>query len=149
MSPSWRTIPPITWTSKIRWPRARSPASLAADGGRVAILLRTKTGNCSRDRVAVWAPSSRTFVPIGASACTSSTSTGAGLFGVALAGMRVAYVQYAGGNTRELQLRLATLTQPQPATVASAAFGVDQDQGTYIGRVAGDGTLLAFDWWSL
>ena len=123
-------------------------SELAADGGRVAILLRTKTGSCARDRVAVWAPGTRTFVPIGASACVDSTSTGAGLYGVALAATRVAYVQFAGGNTRELQLRLATLAHPRAATVASASFGLDQEQGTLFGRLAGDGTLLAFDWWS-
>jgi hypothetical protein len=124
-------------------------AELAADGGRVAILLRAKGGECPRDRVAVWTPSSRSFAPIGASACVGSTSTGAGLFGVALAGTRVAYVQFAGGNARELQLRLAGLSRPRPVTVASAAFGLDEGQGTYIGRVAGDRSLLAFDWWSL
>jgi len=123
-------------------------SELAADGGRVAILLRTKTGNCARDRVAVWAPATRSFVPVGASACTGSTSTGAGLFSVGLAGTRVAYVRFAGGNTRELQLRLATLASPRPVTVASASFGLDEGQGTFIGRVAGDGSLLAFDWWS-
>jgi hypothetical protein len=123
-------------------------SELAADGGRVAILVRTKTGSCARDRVAVWAPATRRFVPIGASACVGSTSTGAGLFSVGLAGTRVAYVRFAGGNTRELQLRLASLARPRSATVASASFGVDALQGTSIGRIAGDGTLLAFDWWS-
>jgi hypothetical protein len=129
-------------------PLAGPVSELAADGGRVAILLRTKTGSCARDRVAVWAPGTRTLVPIGASACVGSTSTGAGLFGAALAGTRVAYVQFAGGNTRELQLRLATLARPHAATLASASFGLDREQGTFIGRVAGDGSLLAFDWWS-
>jgi hypothetical protein len=123
-------------------------SELAADGGRVAILVRTKTGSCTRDRVAVWAPGTRSFVPIGASACVGSTSTGAGLFGVALAGTRVAYVRFAGGNTRELQLRMATIAHPRTATVASASFALDQQQGTYIGRLAGDGSLLAFDWWN-
>jgi len=129
-------------------PLAGPVSELAADGGRVAILVRTQTGSCARDRVAVWAPATRSFVPIGASACVGSTSTGAGLFSVGLAGARVAYVQFAGGNTRELQLRLAGLARPRPATVASASFGVDEVQGTSIGRVAGDGSLLAFDWWS-
>ena len=123
-------------------------SELAADGGRVAIVLRTTAQRCARDRVAVWAPATRTFVPIGASACTASTSTGAGLEGVALAGTSVAYVQFAGGNTRELRLRLATLARPRPVTLASAAFGLDQNSGTFIGRVAGDRSLLAFDWWS-
>jgi hypothetical protein len=129
-------------------PLAGPVSELAADGGRVAIVVRTKTGSCTRDRVAVWAPATRSFVPVGASACVGSTSTGAGLFSVGLAGTRVAYVRFAGGNTRELQLRLASVGGPRPATVASASFGVDQTQGTYIGRVAGDGSLLAFDWWS-
>jgi hypothetical protein len=129
-------------------PLAGPVSELAADGGRVAILVRTETGSCARDRVAVWAPATRSFVPIGASACVGSTSTGAGLFSVGLAGTRVAYVQFAGGNTRELQLRLASLARPRPATVASASFEVDEVQGTEIGRVAGDGSLLAFDWWS-
>ena len=124
-------------------------SELAADGGRVAILLRTTTGDCARDRVAVWGPVGRTFVPIGASACTDSTSTGAGLEGVALARTTVAYVQFAGGNTRELRLRIATLSRPRPVTVASAAFGLDQGSGTFIGRIVGDKSLLAFDWWSM
>jgi len=124
-------------------------SELAADGGRVAILLRATTGDCARDRVAVWGPVGRTFVPIGASACTDSTSTGAGLYGVALAGTSVAYVQFAGGNVRELRLRLATLARPRPVTVASAAFGLDQGSGTFIGRIVGDKSLLAFDWWSM
>jgi hypothetical protein len=122
---------------------------LAADGGRVAILLQTSRPNCARDRIAVWGPRARTLVPIAAAPCAQSVSTGAGLFGTALAGTRVAYVEFAGGNARELQLRLATLAQPRPTTVASAAFGLDAEQGTYIGRLAGDGALLAFDWWSL
>lgn len=129
-------------------PLAGPVSELAADGGRAAILVRTKTGSCARDRVAVWAPATRSFAPIGASACVGSTSTGAGLFSVGLAGTRVAYVQFAGGNTRELQLRVASVRSPRPATVASASFGVDEVQGTEIGRVAGDGSLLAFDWWS-
>lgn len=129
-------------------PLAGPVSELAADGGRGAILVRTKTGSCARDRVAVWAPATRSFVPVGASACVGSTSTGAGLFSVGLAGTRVAYVQFAGGNTRELQLRLASVGSPRPATVASASFGLDEMQGTEIGRVAGDGSLLAFDWWS-
>jgi hypothetical protein len=130
-------------------PLAGPVQELAADGGRVAILLRTTAPNCARDRVAVWVPASRTLVPIGAAPCSQSVSTGAGVFGVALAGTRVAYLQYAGGNTRELRLRLATLAQPRPFTAASAAYGLDQETGTSIGRLAGDGSLLAFDWWRL
>jgi hypothetical protein len=121
---------------------------LAADGGRVAVLVQTSRPNCTQSRVAVWQPSTRSLAPIGVSPCSESVSTGAGIYSVALAGRRVAYVLYAGGNTRELQLETATLPQRKPVTVASAAFGLDEGSGTYIGRVAGDGSLLAFDWWT-
>lgn len=130
-------------------PLAGPVQELAADGGRVAILLRTAAPNCTRDRVAVWGPTTRTLVPIGAAACAQSVSTGAGLSGVALAGTQVAFVQFAGGNTRELRLRLATLARPRPVTAASAASSLETELGTSIGRAAGDGSLLAFDWWAL
>jgi hypothetical protein len=122
---------------------------LAADGGRVAIVLQTAKPRCTTARVAVWQPSTRSLAPIGASPCSESLSTGAGIFSVALAGTRVAYVTYAGGNIRELQLKSTTVAERRPVTVASASFGVDELSGTYIGRVAGDGPLLAFDWWNL
>jgi hypothetical protein len=122
---------------------------LAADGGRVAILLQTSSLRCTRARVAVWQPSTRSLAPLGASPCSESLSTGAGIYSVALAGTRVAYVQFGGGNIRELELKSATLPQRRPVTIASAAFGLDESTGTYIGRAAGDGALLAFDWWNL
>ena len=122
---------------------------LAADGGRVAILLQTSRPRCTRDRVAVWAPSPRTLVPIAAAPCSQSLSTGAGYYSVALAGTRVAFVAFVGGNRRELRLRLATLAKPRPVTAASASFSLDEAAGTYIGRVAGRGSQLAFDWWSV
>src|SRR5205823_1427783 len=49
----------------------------------------------------------------------------------------------------ELRLRVATLARPRPVAVASAAFSLDQASGTFIGRLTGDGPLLAFDWWSM
>ena len=133
--------PPLRLTGPVK--------ELAADGGRVAVLLQTSRPNCTQSRVAVWQPSTRSLAPIGVSPCSQSVSTGAGISSVALAGTRVAYVQYAGGNIRELELRSATLAARRPVTVASASFGLDELSGTYIGRVAGDGSLLAFDWWSV
>jgi hypothetical protein len=122
---------------------------LAADGGRVAVLLQTSRPRCTVQRVAVWQPSTRSLAPIGASQCSESLSTGAGIFSVALAGTRAAYVQYAGGNTRELQLKTATLSRRKPVVAASAAFDLDGLSGTYLGRIAGDGSLLAFDSWNV
>jgi hypothetical protein len=122
---------------------------LAADGGRVAIVLQTTRPRCTTARVAVWQPATRSLAPIGVSPCSESLSTGAGVYSVALAGTRVAYVLFGGGNTRELQLKATTVAARRPATIASAAFGLDGDSGTYIGRVAGDGATLAFDWWNV
>lgn len=137
-------------TAPARTLRLTGPVKeLAADGGRVAFVLQTSAPRCTSSRVAVWQPSTGSLAPIGVSPCSESLSTGAGIFSVALAGTRVAYVQFAGGNTRELQLRSTTVAQRAPATVASASFGLDESSGTYIGRVAGDGSLLAFDWWNV
>ena len=122
---------------------------LAADGGRAAIVLQTSRPRCTSTRIAVWQPSTRSLAPIGVSPCSESLSTGAGIYSVALAGKRVAYVQFGGGNIRELQLRSTTLPERRPVTIASASFGLDEISGTYIGRAAGDGALLAFDWWNV
>jgi hypothetical protein len=133
--------PPLRLTGPVK--------ELAADGGRVAVLLQTSRPGCTVSRVAVWQPSTRSLAPIGASPCSESLSTGAGIFSVALAGTRVAYVQYGGGNIRELELRSATLAARRPVTLASASFSLDELSGTYIGRISGDGSLLAFDWWNV
>src|SRR5438132_4894639 len=90
---------------------------LAADGGRVAIVLQTSRPRCTTTRVAVWQPSTRSLSPIGVSPCSESLSTGAGIYSVALAGTRVAYVLYGGGNIRELQLKSTTLAERRPVTV--------------------------------
>src|SRR5204862_8362695 len=73
---------------------------LAADGGRVAVLVQTSRPRCTQSRVAVWQPSTRSLAPVGVSPCSESVSTGAAISEVALAGRRVAYLEYAGGNTR-------------------------------------------------
>ena len=137
-------------TAPARTLRLTGPVKeLAADDGRVAFVFRNSAPRCTSSRVAVWQPSTRSLAPIGVSPCSEILSTGAGIFSVALAGTRVAYVQFAGGNIRELELRSTTVAQRAPATVASASFGLDETSGTYIGRVAGDGSLLAFDWWNV
>ena len=133
--------PPLRLTGPVK--------ELAADGGRVAVLVQTSRPRCTAARVAVWQPSTRSLAPIGASPCSESLSTGAGIYSVALAGTRVAYVQYGGGNTRELQLESKTLSARRPATIASASFSLDELSGTYLGRIAGDGSLLAFDAWNV
>ena len=133
--------PPLRLTGPVK--------ELAADGGRVAVLVQTSRPRCTAARVAVWQPSTRSLAPIGASPCSQSLSTGAGIYSVALAGTRVAYVQYGGGNTRELQLESKTLSARRPATIASASFSLDELSGTYLGRIAGDGSLLAFDAWNV
>src|SRR5437588_10080275 len=63
--------------------------SLAADGGRVAVLMRSVRPGCTTNPVAVWTPAVRSLVPLGSSGCLVATSTGSGVFGLALAGTRV------------------------------------------------------------
>jgi hypothetical protein len=120
---------------------------LAADGDRAAALVDSSRPGCPSGRVVVWRPSTRAVVPIGPRGCRAETSTGSGLFGLALAGTRVAFVDFVGGNIRELRLRTATLAQRKPVTIGSADHDVDGGAGTYLARVLGDRGLLVFAAW--
>src|SRR5207244_334998 len=112
-------------TAPLRTLRLTGPVKeLAADGGRVAFVLQTSAPRCTSSRVAVWQPSTGSLAPIGVSPCSESLSTGAGIFSVTLAGTRIAYVQFGGGNIRELQLKSTTVPERRPVTIASASFGL-------------------------
>lgn len=115
---------------------------LAADGDRVALLTRSRPTDCHH--VAVWTPamkSIRRFMRFGPCVDVSNRD---GLWSVALAGSRAAWLQTAGGNNLEQYVETGTLASPTIVEVAAAfAFG-DASYGTFVGGVAGDGALLAF-----
>jgi Tol biopolymer transport system component len=116
--------------------------SLAADGDRVAMVIDLP--GCAS--VEVWdAQRARVFrlkQPCGPHNEGSGGSQ-EGTYGVALAGMRAAWIHTAGGNTLETYMDTATLARRSPVSLASGAADLG-GAGTFAGAAFGDGALLAF-----
>ncbi len=123
---------------------------IAADGTRVA-LETTATGGC--DRVVVWNEATKAFSvwKTGINCPGGATSGGQSVTELALAGTRVAWIEEAAGNLQDLSLRTATIGQAAPKLVGPVAEngnGASSDPtGDYLGRLFGNGSLLAFNTW--
>jgi hypothetical protein len=127
--------------AKPRTLATRAPVSaLAADGDRAALVVPGRGDSCAS--VIVWEPMRRRVVRLRSLAhlCGSIRT---GTLAVALAGTRTAWLQIAGGNSLEMYVLTATLVRPTPVEIASGAI-VPGGEGTFAGRLAGDGALLAF-----
>ena len=85
---------------------------LAFDGWRVAYA----TGRSSRDcnRVYVWNLLTKAVSRLGRKTHCEQTSTGNSIAQVSIAGTRVLWLHYAGGNFRDWSLWTATTTRPAP-----------------------------------
>ena len=97
--------------------------ALAADGNRVAYAVGRSPSDC--DRVFVWERAARRTVKLGRATSCERTSTGTGIGGLALAGNRVLWLHYTGGNIREWSLWTATTTRPKPRRLRFASRDVD------------------------
>lgn len=118
--------------------------ALAADGERVALVVRSSSSDPSNDPctgVVVWEPTRRRVVRLQRPRC--NWGTGRGTEGVALAGTRVAWLNTDGGNTRETIVLTAPLARPSPVRVAYV-FSANLASGMFARDPVGDGTLLAF-----
>ena len=118
-----------------------SPASvtaLAADGGRVAFAAARSAKDC--DRVRIWTPATGKVVRLGRTTSCVNTSTGTGIASLAIAGNRVLWLHYTGGNIREWSLFTATPTRPVPRRLAFAAADVDLPAPIVVGD--GDASRL-------
>jgi hypothetical protein len=135
---------------------ARPVTSLTADGSIAAVS--TGCGEPSRYQAhffeeVAWSPLRRSVVSMGlpsTHACYGS-STGEGIWEQGLAGQRVAWVYYAGGNFRSTYLLTATVGRPRSTTmlVRQTVHNTFDGTGDWVGNVHGDGSLLVFNTWSL
>jgi hypothetical protein len=120
--------------------------AIAADGRRVAIATDAIKG-C--DRAVVWTAPTRASQGF-ASKVACSGALFHGMPEIAIAGNRVEWLATAGGNHQDMVLEAATLGRPQVKMVAfgenqaGAEGGVD---GSWIGDLAGDGSLLVVNTW--
>jgi hypothetical protein len=130
-------------------------AALAMDGNRIAYGIHPAT---TKDKVVVW--NVRTGKTIKVSGIHTQrdgdSSTGSGLFQVALAGKRVAWMTNVGGNTEgDDYLFTSSLTKPRERQIVTeqrlgdSCGGRQADcAGSWLGGLVGSGNLMVFNRWT-
>jgi hypothetical protein len=136
-------------------------AALAIDGSRVAYDASAKyvTKPHATNKVLVWnlRTGKTTKVSGRKTASADDSSTGAGVFQLALAGSRVAWLVNEGGNLEEDDyLFTSSLAKPKEHQVASAirtgtfcpGRSSSSCAGKWLGGVVGSGNLIAASGWT-
>jgi hypothetical protein len=106
--------------------------TLAFDTPLLAYASTHSATDC--DRVRVWSRATGRTVRLGRSTSCEQTSTGSGISALSLAGKRVLWLHYAGGNIREWSLFTATTTSPRPRRLRFVARDVDAPAPIVIGE---------------
>lgn len=115
---------PVAGAASVRSVTAPAPVlALAFDGPRVAYASGRSAGDCNRVRI--WNLSTRGVTTLGRRTHCEQTSTGNAIASLSLAGTRVLWLHYAGGNTREWSLWTATASRPSPVRLRFAARDAD------------------------
>jgi hypothetical protein len=135
--------------------------ALAIDGNRIAYDAgaRYVTKPHAANRVLVWNVRTGKTVKVSGkkTADADGTSTGSGVFQLAIAGSRVAWLANVGGNTEgDDYLFTSSVTKPKERKVASATrFGDScpgrsgsNCAGKWLGGVVGSGNLIAANRWT-
>jgi hypothetical protein len=100
-----------------RFVEAPAPVTaLAMDGRLVAYAADRSIGDC--DRIRIWNLTTRAVTRLGRTMPCDEGSTGTGIAAVSMAGNRVLWLHYTGGNFREWRLFTATTTRPLPRQLA-------------------------------
>jgi hypothetical protein len=135
--------------------------ALAIDGSRIAYdaSARYVTSPHAANKVLVWNLRTGKTVKVSGkkTAAADSTSTGAGVFQLALAGTRVTWLLNEGGNLEgDDYLFTSSVTKPKAHQVASAIRSGDGCRGRsfshcagpWLGGVVGSGNLIAANRWT-
>jgi hypothetical protein len=140
-------------------PKAKSTPgrieALTMDGSRIAYDVAAGAGPKARcNAVFVWnvARNTTTRVSSRQTCGADSTSTGAGVRELALAGGRVAWIVNQGGNSESGDyLYVSTVARPRERVLASAFRTGDTSgvlTGSWLGGLVGAGSFLALDHWA-
>ena len=146
-----------TRTAKVRLVQGRIEA-LALDGNRVAYDVGSTTGRAN-NKVLVWnvRTGKTTRVSGTHTAQADSSSTGAGVFDLAIAGPRVAWMVNLGGNLEgDDYLYSSSVTNPKERQLASDIRYGDNCPGrsqalcpgNWLGGLVGSGNLIALNRWT-
>ena len=135
-------------------------AALAIDGDRVAYALSSRYATKpNTTKVLVWNVRTGKTVKVSGNQTrhADNTSTGAGVFQLAIAGSRVAWLVNVGGMSEgDDYLFTSAVTNPKERKVVSASrFGENCPghhasgcAGPWVGGLVGSGNLLAFNRWT-
>ena len=134
-------------------------AALAIDGSRIAYDASAKlvTKTHATNRVLVWnVRTGKTVKVSGAKTAVSDDVVGAGVFQLAIAGPRVAWLLNEGGNLEsDDYLYTSSVTNPREHRVASALRSGDacgggggHCAGPWLGGLVGSGNLIALNRWT-
>jgi hypothetical protein len=112
--------------------------AIAFEGSRVAYASGRSARDCNR--IHVWNLATRGVQRLPRPTTCVRTSTGSGISTLAIAGTRLLWVHFIGGNTREWTLWTATTTRPTPRRLRAAARDVDDPAPLLVG--SGDDSRL-------
>ena len=130
---------PAAGAASVRSVTAPAPVlALELDGGRIAYATGRSERDC--DRVLVWNLATRGVSKLGRKTHCEQTSTGNQIAAVSIAGTRVLWLHYVGGNTRDWTLWAATTTKPTPVRLRFVSRDVDAAAPIVIGK--GDDSRL-------
>jgi hypothetical protein len=149
------TAQPTSGSGGVRVLRTAGGVLGAADGSVAAVVTGcTDRGPLAGEhRLYAWNPVRRSVVSIARlreRRCYGS-STGEGISEQAIAGRRLAWVAFAGGNYRQSWLLTATTEKPLSTRQLTGAKDRNTGSGVgdWVGNVHGDGSLLVFNTWSV
>lgn len=112
--------------------------ALALEGSRIAYASGRSPRDCNR--IHVWNLATRGVTRFPRPTTCVETSTGSGVYDLGIAGTRILWVHFIGGNLRESTLWTATTTQPRPRRLRSVTRDVDDPAPL----VVGDGDVSRF-----
>ena len=106
--------------------------ALAFDGSRVAYASGRTARDCNR--VHVWNLATGAVARLGRKTHCEETSTGNRIAALTIAGTRVLWLHYAGGNLREWSLWTATTSQPGPIRLRMTTREADEPAPIVLGE---------------
>jgi hypothetical protein len=132
----------------VRTLRAPTGAFIAADGSLVAVATAC---NSHEYQLYAWNPVRRSVTSVAPRRQRRCYDSSTGIWEAAIAGRRLAWVAFAGGNSS--QSWLLTATTRRPLSTSDLTGQKDRNTGDgvgdWVGNVHGDGSLLVFNTWTL
>ncbi|MGI9113328.1 MAG: hypothetical protein ACR2GT_14225 [Gaiellaceae bacterium] len=136
---------PTALAGAVRAVTAPAPVlAVAFDGARVAVASGRSASDCNR--VYVWNLATRGVSKLGRKTHCEQTSTGNTIAALSIAGTRVLWLHYVGGNSRDWSLWTATTAKPAPIRLRLVTREADAAAPIVLGRSGGGrpGDLLPY-----